>query len=77
MKKSPTAKNSHLRAVREAQGLTLAELARRTGHSKGYWSLVERGRVRPSIGALRKAGEVLGLRDLVKTLDMFWTGEGG
>lgn len=42
---------------------------------RGYWSLVERGLRRPSLGALRKAGEVLGLRDLVRTLDLFWVME--
>ena len=43
-----------LRTTRLDRGLSLRELARRTGVSASYASAIERGRARPSIAALQK-----------------------
>ena len=43
---------SKVRSLREAQGLTLEELANRTQLSKSMLSLMERGKSAPSIGTL-------------------------
>jgi transcriptional regulator with XRE-family HTH domain len=45
--------------IRRRKGLTLAELAERTGFDKGYLSRVERGQKSPSISALIKISEAL------------------
>lgn len=52
---------SDVRGLRKAQGLTLAELAERTGRSVGFLSQVERGLKKPSVGTLQSLGDALGL----------------
>lgn len=51
---------SDIRGLRKAQGLTLAELAERTGRSVGFLSQVERGLKKPSVGTLQSLGDALG-----------------
>ncbi len=52
-----------IRARREAQGLSQAELAAQTGLAQTYVSRIERGAVpRPRPATLRKLGDALGLR---------------
>jgi transcriptional regulator with XRE-family HTH domain len=48
--------------ARRREGLTLAELGQRTGLDKGYLSRVERGQKSPSIAALLKIAEALGVQ---------------
>jgi transcriptional regulator with XRE-family HTH domain len=60
-----------LRAVREAQGLTLEETARRANVNIGYLSRIERGLHRPSIDVLRRIAHVLELRDLERHLSLY------
>lgn len=52
---------SDVRGLRKAQGLTLAELAERTGRSIGFLSQIERGLKKPSVGTLQSLGDALGL----------------
>jgi transcriptional regulator with XRE-family HTH domain len=59
---------SHLRAVREAQGLGLRETARRAGLDPSHLSRVERGTGRLSLESLERLARVLGLRDLARLL---------
>jgi transcriptional regulator with XRE-family HTH domain len=60
-----------LRAFREAQGLTLREVARRAAVDAGLLSRVERGQARPSLGALWRIARVLGLKDLERLLEPY------
>lgn len=60
--------------MREAQGKSLRELAKRTGYDKAYISRVERGLQRPTVDFLRTIGRELGLRDLVDVIERFWPG---
>jgi transcriptional regulator with XRE-family HTH domain len=48
-----------IRAARQAQKLTISELAKATGFSSGYISSVERGLVNPSLSALVRLTSVL------------------
>jgi transcriptional regulator with XRE-family HTH domain len=50
-----------LRTVRQARGLTLLDLAGRTGLSSSMLSLLERGKSAPSIGTLVAIGSALGV----------------
>lgn len=50
-----------LRALRLAAGLSLSQLARMTGLTKGYLSKVERGAAQPSIGSICRIAEALQL----------------
>ena len=50
-----------IRKVRQAQGLTVEQLARRSGFSKGFISQVENFRQTPSLKALIRIAEALGL----------------
>jgi len=50
-----------LRALRHAQRLSLTALSRRAGLSQGYLSQVERDRATPSMTALSKLADVLGV----------------
>jgi transcriptional regulator with XRE-family HTH domain len=52
---------SIVRSLREAQGLTLEELANRTRLSKSMLSLIERGKSAPSIGTLVAISSVFGV----------------
>ena len=54
---------SALRALREAQGMGIKELARRAQVDVGYLSKIERGLVTPSLGTLLRLLTALGLRD--------------
>ncbi|MQA03306.1 MAG: cupin domain-containing protein [Streptosporangiales bacterium] len=48
-----------VRAVRTERGMTLTELAKRTGLSPGLISQVERGHTNPSLETLRRVAEAL------------------
>ena len=50
-----------IRGLRKARGLTLTELAEKSGLSIGYLSLVERDRATPSINALHAISRALGV----------------
>ena len=56
-----------LRALREAQHLSQAELARRMGSTQPAIARLEAGRVAPSLGTLDRAAAALGV-ELVITL---------
>ena len=60
-----------IRALREAHGISLRELARRTGKDKGHWSRIERGERPLSLPMLVALAQALGLRELVKALRPF------
>ena len=48
-----------VRNVRKSRGITLKELAERTGLSIGYISQIERDLTDPSLSTLRKLSEAL------------------
>lgn len=50
-----------VRAARKAKGLTLVELASKAGLSYSYLSEIERGAKTPSLGALTRLADALGL----------------
>jgi len=50
-----------IRGLRKAKGLTLSELAEKSGLSIGYLSLLERDRATPSINALHAISRALGV----------------
>ena len=52
--------SQNVRALRIAQGMTVDQLAAKSGFSKGFISQVENFRVTPSLNALNKIGEALG-----------------
>lgn len=45
---------AHLRAIRQAHGLSQRELAKRAGVTNGMISLIEQNRVSPSVSSLKK-----------------------
>jgi transcriptional regulator with XRE-family HTH domain len=49
----------------------MGELSRRTGVDRAYISRVENDIQRPSVAYLRKVGEALPLRELMRQLDLF------
>lgn len=53
---------SQLRDARVAAGLTIAEVAERAGFSSSYISQVERDLANPSIGAVNRIAEAVGIR---------------
>ena len=61
--------SQNIRAMRQAQSMTVEQLAQRSGFSKGFISQVENFRVTPSLKALDKIAFALGLTiaDLFKT----------
>ena len=63
-----------LRVARERAGVTLREVARRTGLSPSFLSQLERDQVSPSIGSLKLVANALGVR--VADLLAEQTGEG-
>lgn len=65
-----------LREVRRIHGLTLREVARRSGVDSGHLSRVERGEIGLSVDVLSRLAPVLGLKDLAAHLRPF-TGKGG
>lgn len=68
---------SALRAVREAQGMTLKETAHRAKIDPAHLSRVERGTRGLSLGSMARLAGVLGLRDLEKLLRVHVGGEEG
>ena len=65
-KKSPP-----LRAVRRAQGLSLSEVAERSGVDIGHLSRIERGQAGLSIDTLARLAKVLGLHELERMLEQY------
>lgn len=57
-----------LRAIREAHGMSLRELARRASLDPTFLSRVERGEERLSVRSLERVARAVGLRDLAKLL---------
>src|ERR1043166_1391146 len=57
----PIELGTRLGALRRERGLSLAALAMKTGVTKGFLSLVERGRKAPSISTLLKLSDAYGL----------------
>jgi transcriptional regulator with XRE-family HTH domain len=53
---------NQLRDARVAAGLTIAEVAERAGFSSSYISQVERDLANPSIGAVNRIAEAVGIR---------------
>lgn len=51
----------NIKTIRKEQEITLAELGDKTGYSASFLSQIERGVNRPSLEALRKIGEALGV----------------
>jgi transcriptional regulator with XRE-family HTH domain len=64
----PQTKRPPLRAVREAQGLSLRQAAELAGVDIGHLSRVERGEASLSLDALARLAEVLSLRQLAELL---------
>jgi transcriptional regulator with XRE-family HTH domain len=65
-----------LRAVREARGLGLRDVANEAGIDPAHLSRVERGQANLSVEALLRLARVLGLRELVRLLTPY-VGENG
>ena len=61
---SPSQSARHIRTmirrIRSSEGLSLAEVARRTGLSQSFLSQMDRGLTNPSINSLRKVAQALG-----------------
>jgi transcriptional regulator with XRE-family HTH domain len=53
---------ARIRQARHAAGLTMAEVAARSGFTPGYISQVERGLTNPSLGALYRICDAVGTR---------------
>lgn len=64
-----------LRAVRQAQGLGLREVAQKSGIDPGHLSRVERGQASLSLESLARLARTLGLKDLARLLRPY-TGTG-
>jgi len=60
-----------LRTARLIQSKSIRQLAIEAGVDRGQLSRVERGLQKPSVAFLLKVGRALGLRDLVKVLELF------
>ncbi len=56
------------RSVRQAQGLSLREVARRAGIDPAHLWRVERGTAGLSVASLARLAEVLGLAELARLL---------
>ena len=70
----PTTQQSRIpprRALREANGLTLRETARRAGMDPAHLMRVERGEAGLSIATLQRLAGVLGPPQLVKLLEPY------
>ncbi|MFM9604282.1 helix-turn-helix domain-containing protein [Streptomyces turgidiscabies] len=65
--------NPPLRAVRTARGMTLRDVASRSGINAGHLSKVERGQKQLSIEALYRLALVLELRELSQLLKPYVT----
>lgn len=57
-----------LRALREARGLSLSELSRRTGIDLAYLSRVENGHQQASVTVLEKVGRELSEGELLAAI---------
>lgn len=66
-----------LRGAREARGMGLRELERRTGIDRGHLSKIERGLVVPSVPTLRRIAAALGLREMSRLLEPYDGGGNG
>ena len=66
---------ARLRAVREAQGRTQADVAAAIRYDQSYLSRVERGLQRPSVDFLRALSRELGLKDIAEAIDRVWSGK--
>ena len=64
-------KPSPIRALREAQGLSLRELARRADVDHAQLGRIERGEAVGSIATLRKLAKALGMTDFADTLALY------
>ncbi|WP_018428251.1 helix-turn-helix transcriptional regulator [Hoeflea sp. 108] len=53
---------TNLRALRQAKGLTLTELARRVGYSERYLQIIERGEVDPTINTMAELAAALDVK---------------
>jgi len=53
---------TNLRSLRQARGLTLAELARLVGYSERYLEIIERGEVDPTINTMAELAAALGVK---------------
>ena len=71
MKDSTPVQTPPLRAVREAQGLSLRYVATEAGIDPAHLSRVERGERSLSVDALARLARVLGLKDLARHLDLY------
>lgn len=65
-----------LREVRQAHGYGMRELARAAGIDPGDMSRIERGLKRPNADMMHRIAVELGLRNVVKSLEIFWIPEG-
>jgi transcriptional regulator with XRE-family HTH domain len=63
-----------LRAIREARGLQLQQVAALADIDIGHLSRVERGKAGLSIAALARLARVLGLRELDRLLEPYSNG---
>jgi transcriptional regulator with XRE-family HTH domain len=50
-----------IRSIREKNGLTQAELARRVGVSRSYINKIENGEAKPSLALLERIASILGV----------------
>jgi transcriptional regulator with XRE-family HTH domain len=66
------APGNRLRAVREAQRRGLRATARLVPMDPSRLSKIERGLERPTVDELVGLGKILGLRDLVETIGLFY-----
>ncbi len=60
--------SNQLRAVRQARGLSLRQVARKAEVDFAHLSRVERGRAALSVAALARVARVLGLAELARLL---------
>src|SRR5919198_2961204 len=58
---TPAIMGARLREARNRRGLTLSQLAERTGLTKGFLSQVERDMTSPSVGTLVRLCDALGV----------------
>jgi len=64
--RQPSVYATAIREHRRAQGVSLAELSKRTGMTRAALSRIENGlNVNPTVETLRRIGEALGLRLIV------------
>jgi len=61
MTRSTHLQGARIRSLRKLKGLTLVQLAQRTGLSHGYLSQIERGISQPSIASLVEIAQALGV----------------